>query len=498
MPPRVRAGVLLALVWLVIAAPLWGWFFVHSSAKGVLASHDVVVHPTFSHHARVRMGPYLPDLRVPTSGPIGVRVQLGKTNADSMQELVQRYASIATRPDPEIERLRDQVQGLVLDAALRAGVVALVPVAVWVLLGPRRRRILLRPNREKAVAVVVAGSLVVLALVQPWRGEPPAVQPTGWIPLQEAIPEVAIPDELSGVEVQGGLVSRSTRRLVASAFDTYDKSKVFYADLVSSAPGIAPLLRRPVEGETVAVLVSDRHDNVGMDQVVRAVADLAGATVVLDAGDDTSTGSSWEAFSLDSLVAAFDDYDAKVEIAGNHDHGDFVSGYLAKRGWTHLDAKAATPFGDVRLFGADDPRSSGLGDWRDETGLSFAEVTRRVGDAVCELDASGDRVATLLVHDADLADDALARGCVDLVLAGHLHLQVGPEQVVGSNGRVGWRYTNGTTGGAAYALAVGSKLRRDAEFTFVTYRDGRPVGLQPVTVRTNGTYRVADWLPLTY
>ena len=51
-----------------------------------------------------------------------------------------------------------------------------------------------------------------------------------------------------------------------------------------------------------------------------------------------------------------------------------------------------------------------------------------------------------------------------------------------TNGKVGYTYTNGTTGGAAYAIALGSKLRRDAEFTFVTYKDGRPVGIQPVTV----------------
>ena len=62
--------------------------------------------------------------------------------------------------------------------------------------------------------------------------------------------------------------------------------------------------------------------------------------------------------------------------------------------------------------------------------------------------------------------------------------------------RSGYTYTNGTTGGAAYALAIGSKLRRDAMFTFVTYRDGRPVGIQPVTVRTTGELSVADYVEL--
>ena len=56
--------------------------------------------------------------------------------------------------------------------------------------------------------------------------------------------------------------------------------------------------------------------------------------------------------------------------------------------------------------------------------------------------------------------------------------------------------TIGTTGGAAYAIAVGSKLRRDAQFTFLTYRDGRPVGIQPVTVTTRGRLSVAPWVEL--
>src|SRR4029079_9089391 len=91
---------------------------------------------------------------------------------------------------------------------------------------------------------------------------------------------------------------------------------------------------------------------------------------------------------------------------------------------------------------------------------------------------------------------AVNEGCVDWVLAGHLHEQVGPTATTGANGKVGYSYTNGTTGRAAYALAIGSKLRRDAEVTLVTYRDGTPVGLQPVTVTTIGAFRVGAYVEL--
>jgi hypothetical protein len=218
--------------------------------------------------------------------------------------------------------------------------------------------------------------------------------------------------------------------------------------------------------------------------------------VLLDGGDDTSTGEAWEAFSLDSLTKAFDGYEQQVAVAGNHDNGRFVSDYLADHGVTMLTGEPIKGVDGIRLIGAPDPRSSGLGNWKTITGTTFDEQADSLADAACTADEDGKRVGTLLVHDANLGRPALDRGCVDLVLAGHLHVQVGPDEVVGDNGRTGTTYTNGTTGGAAYAFALGSKIRRDAEVTLVTFRDGRPVGLQPVAIRTNGDIVVKDFVDL--
>ncbi len=160
-----------------------------------------------------------------------------------------------------------------------------------------------------------------------------------------------------------------------------------------------------------------------------------------------------------------------------------------------LDGEVVDGPGGATLLGVDDPRSSGLGSWRDETGLSFDEVGSRLADAAC---ASEERIATILVHDANLAGEALERGCADLVLGGHLHVEVGPIRVLGDDGRTGYSFTTGTTGGAAYAIAVGSKPRREATVTLVTYRDGRPTGLQPVVLQTNGTFEVEDYQELTF
>ena len=208
-------------------------------------------------------------------------------------------------------------------------------------------------------------------------------------------------------------------------------------------------------------------------------------------------GEAWESFSLDSLDKAFTEYDDRVAISGNHDNGTFVNRYLEKRGWTHLDGKAVTPFADVRITGVDDPRSSGLGNWRDEKGLTFDEVKERIADDVCAARrgrASGSppwwsTTPTSAPPPSSAAAPTWSLG----------RPPARPEGRPGSsgkNGKAGYSYTNGTTGGAAYAIALGSKLRRDAEVTLVTYADGRPVGIQPVTVLTTGEIVVAPYVPL--
>lgn len=487
----------LVAVWLLLAVPTWFGLFLYSHDPMVIASHDAVVTPTFDHYARVTMGPYLPDLRRRSDSQVGVRIELGKTRALSERELIERYALLGTHSNAEVRRVGAKVRDQAADAAFQAAVLAAVPVALWVLLGSARRRELLRPTRPKALIAIGTVGVVTLAVLLPWRPSTERVQTTVWIPLEIALPDVTIPAELGGIEVQGGLLTQGTRRLISSVFQGFSEGKEFYDALVEKAPDAASRLRKPLLGQSVAVLVSDRHDNIGMDEVVRAVADGVGATAILNAGDDTSTGEPWEAFSLDSLDDAFSDYRDRITVAGNHDHGDFVSKYLKKRGWTHPDGEASAHLG-MSLLGVDDPRSSGLGIWKDEKGLSFAEVESRIAEDLCARNERGERIVTLLVHDRNLGRTALARGCVDLVLAGHTHVQIGPDRVVGENGSVGYSYVNGTTGGAAFAVAVGSRLRREAQFTFITFADGRPVGLQPVRISTRGAFLVDEFIALDY
>lgn len=481
-------------VWLVVAAAAGTTLFLSSERSLVIASHDAVVRPTVEGQVVLHTGPVLPDVRMDSGGRIGVDIRLGKSEADSTAQLIERYAFIASQPEGQVLKVDNAVRDMAYAAALRGAALGLVPGTVWLLLGAARRRELGgRARSRRGLAVLLALVLAGVLLWQPWQRPESSIgdDPT-WTDLADFVgPQVPLPEQTDGLEVRTDAVTTvESKRLILSALDTYDRSRTFYSAATEAAAELE--LREPRDGETVALVVSDRHDNVGMDPVARMIADRAGATAVLDAGDDTSTGKPWEAFSLDSLDEAFGDLD-RYSVAGNHDHGTFVTSYLAELGWTTLDGEVVEGPGDSLILGVNDPRSSGLGTWRDETGLSFADQAERIADAAC---ASEERVNTLLVHDAKSGLRAVERGCVDLVIGGHLHVSVGPTPVTAEDETVGHTYTNGTSGGAAYAIAVGSKLRRPAEVALITYRDGRPVGLQEVLLETNGVFEVGDYLEL--
>lgn len=513
-------------VWALLSALVASALFLVSARSTVIASHDATLRPTLGGQALVQGGPLLPDLRMDTGYPVGVVIDLGKTDATSTDDLLQRYALLASSPEGQIDKIQSLLVEMAFQAALRGVVIGLVPMVLWYLFGARRRRELVRALASwRGVATALALVLGLVAVWQPWvRAESSQFGAGRWEPLGEFLgPGVPVPAALDGVQIHTDETTEQSKRLVESAIDTYDKSKTFYDTAVGRAADLP--LRVPEEDETVAVLVSDRHDNIGMDAVARAIGDAGGATVVLDAGDDTSTGSHLEAFSLDSLNRAFKGYE-KYSVAGNHDSGSFVSKYLAARGWHTFDGSVVDGPAGTTMLGLDDPRSSGLGSWRDEKGLTFAETGTRFSDVACEQD---EPVGLVLVHDVKLAASALQRGCVGLVLGGHLHVQVGPTAVEGTRSdesgdattagteptapagpedtdgagdpagttHLGFSYTNGTTGGAAYAIAVGSKPRRDAQVSLVTLRGGKAVGIQPVTLRTDGAYLVGDWIELT-
>jgi predicted phosphodiesterase len=490
----------LLVIAVIVGAPVAYSTFVHSERHVSIGAHDATVVPVLDGYATLDFGPVLPKVRLPADAVagVGVDISLGNAEVESLDQLVARDAVIASQPEGEIAAVRTAVRDMLEAAALRGlgvGVLVAVGVAVtWTAVGAERRAQLWHgsrhPTRSQAlvggfVSAVVVASAVLIAVPEQGQGRPA----TSWVPLVQAFPDVPRDPVLDKLEILNGSATEGSKALVQGALETYHDSVVFYGALALRAA--TTTVREPREDETTALVVADRHDNIGMDPVAHAIAVKAGAEMLIDLGDDTSNGGSWETFSINSLAREFRGFPI-VAVAGNHDQGSSVTDTMKDRGFRVLAGRPVDVNG-IRFLGSSDPRSSGLtagydGDESDNI-KAISEQDQRLTEVACE----DGRVDVLVVHSSASARQGRASGCVDLVLSGHLHRQVGPERIVGENGRSTTTLTMGSTGGAVYTFALGSKLRRAAQVTIVTFRDGRPVGLQPVTFEPGGTIDVADY-----
>ena len=500
---QVLQALVLLLVVAVVGTPVALSTFVHSERHIVIGAHQATISPVFDSYATLDFGPLLPRVRLPAEAVagIGVDISMGNAEVENLDQLVARDAVIASQPEGEIAAVRAEVRGMLEAAVMRGlGVGVLVAVGVvmtWQAVGPDRRVMIRRaarhPSRNQAlvggfVALVVAASAVLIAVPEQGQGRPA----TSWVPLVQAFPDVPSDPVLDQLEIVNGSATQGSKALVQGALETYRDSVEFYGALTERASTAE--VRRPDEDETTALVVTDRHDNIGMDPVVRAIAGRANAELLIDLGDDTSNGGSWETFSINSLAREFRGFPI-IAVAGNHDQGSSVTDAMKDRGFEVLDGRPVD-VGGIRFLGSSDPRSSGLTAGYDGNEDDNIEAIAEQDEQLTKVACDDDRVAVLAVHSAASAKSAAASGCVDLVLSGHLHRQVGPEVIEGENGRSTTTLTTGSTGGAVYTFALGSKLRRSAQVTVVTFRDGRPVGLQPVTFEPGGTIDVADYTPV--
>lgn len=497
-------GVLVVV--LVVAVPTAWTLFLQSERYLVIGTHDAIVRPVTDGHATLDFGALLPQVRVPLDVPggLGVAIDLGDSQGAGLEEMLARDAVIASQPDGEIRAIRSAVIGMAASAAIRGlglGLLAgTATVLVWTAVGSTRRgelrSRLVRPTRSQALvasatAVVVVGSLALVTV--PGDDGRLAKQ---WVPLTQAFPE--LPTDISGlrqIELAQGSATTSSRALVEGALYLYRDSVTFYEALDEAAQQV--VLRTPEDGETTALVVTDRHDNIGMDPVARTIADRAQARMLIDLGDDTGQGASWESFSINSLAREFDGFET-VAVAGNHDT-DAIAEQMADQGFTVLGGKPVE-VGGVRFLGDSDPRGTKLTGYTEDAttrsgGLADQDVALR--DAACAADQAGDRVAVLAVHSWASAKDVAASGCVDLVLTGHLHYQVGPLAIDGPGETTTTRLTTGTTGGAVLPIALGSSLRRQAQVSVVTFdAAGVPVGVQVVSFNPSKTIEVGDYVQL--
>ncbi|KQV74894.1 hypothetical protein ASC61_07720 [Aeromicrobium sp. Root344] len=500
---RALKVLLLVLLAVGVALPTAYSTFIHSERDVVIGAHEATVQPTFSGYARIDFGTLIPQIRLPAEAPLGlgVDVRLGDSEITNLDQLVARDAVIASQPQGEIASVRSTITSMLIDAAMRgvgAGLLAvIIATLAWLAIGQARRRAIWaaarHPGRRQVLGGVGVAVVTIAALVLVAAPERPHSSDEAWVPIDSVFPELPSDQVLDKVEIAQGASTSGSKAIVEGALATYRTSVSFYGKLAVNAA--TTQVRTPSEGETTALVVTDRHDNIGMDPVARAIADRAGARLLIDLGDDTSNGASWETFSINSLAREFRDFDV-VSVAGNHDTGPTVRQQMKDKGFTVLDGEPVT-VGGVRFLGSSDPRSSGLTAGYNGNPTDNTHSLRQQDDELEKAACDAGEVSVIAVHSPSSATRAAASGCADLVLSGHLHRQVGPTTINGTNGRTTTTLTTGTTGGAVYAFALGSKLRREAQVTIVTFADGRPVGLQPVSFEPGGIIRVADYTPVT-
>lgn len=495
----------LVLLWLLVSVSIGLLGFANDSERVTIGAHAANVSPTFDGHATLDLGAVLPRLRLRTDLPadLGINIDIQETDADSVTALLSRDALIASQPDGEIARIRQVIQEMAVDNAVAGAgsglLVAVVVATAWAMVGQKRRRELWaalhsseRRVQHRAVVVLVAMLITIASIFGPARMRAPEAPPTAWQPLSKLLPELSFDDRLKTVEVASGFSTTGGVGLIKTAVETYERSTDFYGQLRDRVSRVGGRIHQAAEGETIALLVSDRHDNIGMDPFAAEVGKVAGAKILIDAGDDSSSGQAWEVFSINSLAQHFKDLKV-VAVAGNHDAGGHIEDAMRKNKFTVLDSKPVEVEG-IRFLGDSDPTRTGLGSADSPGDETTGEQSKRLADVACD-QPEDKRISTFVVHDPSSFQETADRGCASLLLSGHLHRQVGPEtKVIG--GKAVTTFTNGTTGGAAYAFALGYTLRRPGEVTLVTYVKGQPVGLQTVTAELTGEVTVGTYKPL--
>lgn len=221
----------------------------------------------------------------------------------------------------------------------------------------------------------------------------------------------------------------------------------------------APATERPPDS-IVAVVVSDLHCNVGMARVIRAVAERAGADLVLNAGDTTVNGTAVESYCVNAFSQAVPEGAELVVADGNHD-SDETSAQERRTGARVLDGEVIEVAG-LRILGDSDPNATRVGVGTVPVGEeSLVDAGRRLAEVAC---ADEEGVDLLLVHNPNVGNATLDAGCAPAQVSGHQHRRTGPVAY-----RHGIRYVSSSTAGAALNQVTVGPLRGVAELTVLRF-----------------------------
>jgi len=507
-----------AAVALVLAVPA-AWFGLSTAQTDyAFGPHQATYQVTLNGRLTVDMGPVgalvAPSPVPPPFGFAGLKVVVGAIpedlevplDAQSLAASASEYAVFFGAMDTVAAAVG---RGLVINALIRFGLVwgglILASLAVAGLAGRRRLGELAgywRRHRLVAgltVLAVLAGGVTVEA-----GRVRSLVQGEGALVASPVFQDTV----LDGARVTGRL-GQALDDYGAQALQAYHQTTEFY-DRAAEATQVAleaqlsrsqlfgsPLVLAsagrldggPYAGLQPVVVSSDLHCNVGMAQVVGAVARGTGAKVVLDAGDLTMDGTSVEAYCVDGAAQGFGPEVTVVAVGGNHDTA-LTAAQEAAAGLTVLTGQVVQVEG-LRVLGEADWARTDLGQGTVAGELSPVQVGQRLGEAAC-----AEPVDLLLIHDPLVARYALEWGCLPLAVSGHMHARSGPE-VVGQ----GLAFTASSTGRDLAEKTLVGPLRAAAEVPVLLLDGaGRLVATQIVTVQPDasvslGMIRLAPRVP---
>lgn len=237
-------------------------------------------------------------------------------------------------------------------------------------------------------------------------------------------------------------------------------------------------------GTRFAVLTTDLHCNLDVIRLAGRLDTLAGASLHLDGGDLTMTGSEPEQICVDALSAAVPQQVARAATIGNHD-SQTTAAQLRGRGWTVMDG-SVVEVGGLRLLGDVDPERTVPGSSAPRGRENAVEVGRRLAQVSC---AAPERPDLVLIHQPYTFWPIAEQGCVPLLLAGHTHQEHGVTTVPGHLGPV----TELRSGAALGGMSIGP-LRQDAYLHVLAFdHNAHLVGWRALVLHPDASVTVGAW-----
>lgn len=287
--------------------------------------------------------------------------------------------------------------------------------------------------------------------------------------------------------VDGVVDADQVARAAASASPAGTSGAPSRGPSTAAAPGSSPQPPTTAEpahdqGAVTAVLTTDLHCNLDVTAFAGLLDTLAGATVHMDDGDLTMTGSDPEQVCVDALSQAVPDGVSRVATIGNHDSAA-TAARLTAQGWTVTDG-TVHQVGGLRVLGDTDPdRTTATG-----TTARGQEDVQALG---ARLAATSCRAPTdvVLVHQPAAFGPLAATGCAPLLIGGHLHSEQGLSATAGGRGTVLELVAGAGKGGTSIGAVTEDSYAHVLSFS----RDGALLAWRTVVLHPDASVTVTTW-----